>query len=119
MLDVQTKQKIIKKFRTHAKDTGSPEVQIAILTEEIKMLTEHLKQHRHDFSSRRGLLKKVHQRRALLRYLARENYESYENLVRKLKLKELRKVKQDYEDLLDEEAADEAVDDEEQEEEEA
>lgn len=104
MLDVITKQKIIKKFRTHAKDTGSPEVQIAILTEEIKMLTEHLKQHRQDFSSRRGLLKKVHQRRALLRYLGRENYESYENIVKKLKLKEIKKLKQQMEDELAAEA---------------
>lgn len=102
MLEATQKQKIIKKFRTHANDTGSPEVQIAILTEEIKVLTEHLKKHRKDFSSRRGLLKKVHQRRTLLRYLARENYASYQELVQKLKLKEIKKLKQSYDDILEE-----------------
>lgn len=93
MLDQKTKQRIIKKYRTHEKDTGSTEVQIAILTEEIKLLTEHLKLHKHDFSSRRGLLKKVHQRKALLSYLERENEESFEDLVKKLKLKVTRKYK--------------------------
>ena len=63
------KEKIIKKFRVHDTDTGSTQVQIAILTEEIKELTEHLKQHKHDYSSRRGLLKKVGERRKLLKYL--------------------------------------------------
>lgn len=87
MLDKATKDKIIKKFRTHESDTGSSEVQIAILTEEIKELTEHLKTHKKDFSSRRGLLKKVGERRRLLRYLEHENPESFEQLVKKLKLK--------------------------------
>lgn len=106
MLNTELKQKIIKKFRTHAKDTGSPEVQIAILTEEIKLLTEHLKLHRHDFSSRRGLLKKVHQRRALLRYLLRENKESYMTLIKKLKLKEFKKDKSlEEEEVLEGEAS--------------
>ena len=59
MLDKKIKERIIKKFRTHESDTGSSEVQIAILTEEIKQLTDHLKTHKKDFSSRRGLLKKV------------------------------------------------------------
>lgn len=89
MLDKKTKDKIIKKFATHPEDTGSSEVQIAILTEEIRELVEHLKQHKHDFSSRRGLLKKVNQRRKLLRYLERENLESYKNLIKKLKLKKI------------------------------
>jgi len=59
MIDAKVKQRIIKKYQTHEHDTGSPHVQVAILTEEIKLLTEHLKIHRKDHSSRRGLLKKV------------------------------------------------------------
>lgn len=87
MLDKAKKDAIIKKFKTHDSDTGSAEVQIAILTEEIKELTEHLKIHKKDFSSRRGLLRKVSQRRRLFKFLSLDNKESYENLVRKLKLK--------------------------------
>ena len=83
------KEKIIKKFRTHDNDTGSSEVQIAILTEEIKELTEHLKGHKQDFSSRRGLLRKVQERRRLVKYLQRENQESYDKLIKELKLKAL------------------------------
>ena len=87
MLTKEQKDKIIKKFKTHSTDTGSPEVQIAILTEEINQLTDHLKLHKKDFSSRRGLLKKVGLRRRLLRYLEKENQKSYESLTKKLKLK--------------------------------
>lgn len=87
MLDKVTKDKIIKKFKTHDQDTGSAEVQIAILTEEIIRLTEHLKGHKKDFSSRRGLIKKVNQRRKLLKFLQREDKASFEELVKKLKLK--------------------------------
>ena len=87
MLDKQSKDKIIKKFKTHESDTGSAEVQIAILTEEIKRLTEHLKGHKKDFSSRRGLIKKVSQRRKLLKFLRRENQKSFDELVKKLKIK--------------------------------
>lgn len=87
MLDKKIKERIIKKFRTHDSDTGSSEVQIAILTEEIAQLTEHLKTHKKDFSSRRGLLKKVGERRRLLRYFERENAEGFETLVKRLKLK--------------------------------
>ncbi len=87
MLDKDSKDKIIKKYKTHEQDTGSAEVQIAILTEEIKRLTEHLKTHKKDFSSRRGLIKKVGQRRRLLKFLKRDNMQSYEDLVKKLKLK--------------------------------
>lgn len=87
MLDKKLKERIIKKFRTHESDTGSSEVQIAILTTEIAQLTDHLKTHKKDFSSRRGLLKKVGERRRLLRYLERENAESFETLVKRLKLK--------------------------------
>ena len=87
MLDKDSKDKIIKKYKTHEQDTGSAEVQIAILTEEIKRLTEHLKTHKKDFSSRRGLIKKVGQRRRLLKFLKRDNMQSYEDLAKKLKLK--------------------------------
>lgn len=87
MIDKKKKQQIIKKFAVHENDTGSSEVQIALLTEEIKNLTEHLKAHKKDFSSRRGLLRKVAERRRLLRYLERENGESFDALVKTLKLK--------------------------------
>lgn len=89
MLTKEQKDKIIKKFKTHNTDTGSPEVQIAILTEEINQLTEHLKLHKKDFSSRRGLLRKVGLRRRLLKYLEKENQKSYESLAKKLKLKKV------------------------------
>lgn len=87
MLTKQEKDKIIDKFKTHAQDTGSPEVQIAILTEEVARLTEHLQGHKKDFSSRRGLLRKVGLRRRLLKYLEKDNPKSYEVLAKKLKLK--------------------------------
>jgi small subunit ribosomal protein S15 len=89
MLDKKIKSRIISEFKTHASDTGSPEVQIAILTEEISQLSKHLKQHRKDNSSRRGLLRKVNERRRLLKYLSRENPKSYEKLTAKLKLKKV------------------------------
>lgn len=71
------KEEIVKEFGRHQNDTGSPEVQIAILTTRISELTEHLQQHTHDESSRRGLLKLVGQRRRLLAYLRREDYQRY------------------------------------------
>lgn len=83
----EEKDKIIKKFKTHEADTGSSEVQIALLTAEIEQLTGHLKTHKKDFSSRRGLLKKVGQRHRLLRFLQRDNPETFGDLVKKLKLK--------------------------------
>jgi small subunit ribosomal protein S15 len=86
-LEKSKKDKIIQKFKTHAKDTGSSEVQIAILTEEISELTDHLKTHKKDYSSRRGLLRKVGLRRRLLKYLEKDDPKSYESLVKKLKLK--------------------------------
>jgi small subunit ribosomal protein S15 len=95
MLDKKLKEKIIKKFQTHASDTGSPEVQIAILTEEIKELTKHLQEHRKDHSSRRGLLKKVSERRRLLRYLQKENETSFMDVAEKLKLKIAKKMNED------------------------
>ncbi len=87
MLSKRKKDAIIKKFKTHDKDTGSPQVQIAILTEEIRQLSQHLKKHKHDFSSRRGLLRKVNLRRKLLKYLYREDKKAYEELTDRLKLK--------------------------------
>lgn len=98
MIDKKKKAQIIKKFATHENDTGSSEVQIALLTEEIKNLTEHLKTHKKDFSSRRGLLRKVSERRKLLKYLQRENAESFDELVKRLKLKSFKKV-EDPEDI--------------------
>lgn len=86
MLQPDKKKKIIDKFKTHATDTGSPQVQIAILTEEIKELTEHLKAHKKDFSSRRGLIKKVGERRRLMRYLKRTDAKAYDELMAKLKI---------------------------------
>lgn len=86
MLDPQKKKKIIEKFKTHATDTGSPQVQIAILSEEVKELTDHLKTHKKDFSSRRGLIKKVGERRRLMRYLKRTDNKSYDELMTKLKI---------------------------------
>jgi len=87
MLDPKKKAAVIKKFKTHDEDTGSPQVQIAILTEEIKELTEHLKTHKKDFSSRRGLFRKVNQRRKLLKYLEKTEEKNYEDIIKKLKLK--------------------------------
>ncbi len=86
MLDVTKKKRIIEKFKVHSTDTGSPQVQIAILTEEIKDLTEHLRTHKKDFSSRRGLIKKVGERRRLMKYLKREDPKSYDELMTKLKV---------------------------------
>ncbi len=86
MLDRKAKEKIIEKFRTHTTDTGSPQVQIAILTAEIKDLSDHLKEHKKDFSSRRGLLRKVNERRKLIRYIQREEPKEYAKLAEKLKL---------------------------------
>jgi small subunit ribosomal protein S15 len=86
MIDKKKKEKIIEKFKTHDTDTGSPQVQIAILTAEIKDLSEHLKDHKKDFSSRRGLIRKVSERRRLLKYLHREDPKAYDKLVADLKL---------------------------------
>lgn len=87
MLTKAQKDGIIKKFKTHKDDTGSPEVQIAILTAEIEDLTGHLKTHKKDHSSRRGLLGKVAQRRKLLMFLKKEDQERYEKLIKALKIK--------------------------------
>lgn len=84
MLDKTQKEKIIEGFKTHASDTGSPQVQVAILTAEIKDLTQHLLTHKKDFSSRRGLLRKVSERRRLLKYLEREDAKAHAELVAKI-----------------------------------
>ncbi len=81
------KDQIVEKFRRHEEDTGSPEVQIALLTSRIQQLTEHLQNHRKDHHSRRGLLKMVGKRRRLLRYLRNEDITRYRELVRTLGLR--------------------------------
>ena len=81
------KKKLITKHRTHAKDTGSPHVQVAILTKEIGMLTEHLQEHKKDHSARRGLLGKVAKRRTLLNYLKMNKPDEYQEVVDRNKLK--------------------------------
>lgn len=88
MLSKEQKDHIIQKFATKKGDTGSPQVQIALLTHEITDLSDHLKSHKKDFSSRRGLLKKVGQRRRLMRYLKKENKSGYEKILTALKLKD-------------------------------
>jgi small subunit ribosomal protein S15 len=98
MIDKKVKQRIIQKFKVHENDTGSTPVQIAILTEEIKQLSDHLKSHKQDHSSRRGLLKKVGERRRLLKYLQKENEELFQDLAKKLKLKIAKKLIADEEE---------------------
>ena len=81
------KLNLIEKFQLHDTDTGSPEVQIALLTERITHLTEHLKTHKKDYHSRRGLLKMVGQRRGLLNYLKKSDVERYQVILKKLGLR--------------------------------
>jgi small subunit ribosomal protein S15 len=83
----ERKDEIIKEYATHEGDTGSPEVQVAILTERILNLTDHLKTHKKDFHSRRGLLVMVGQRRRLLDYLKRKDQARYEALIKRLGLR--------------------------------
>jgi len=87
-ITVEKKQELIKKFALHEKDTGSPEVQIAILTERINNLTEHIKANKKDLHSRRGLIGLVNKRRKLLNYLKRESEERYKKIVEELGLRE-------------------------------
>jgi len=86
-LEKELKEQIIKEYERHAEDTGSPEVQIAILTKRITQLTDHLRANTHDESSRRGLLKLVGRRRRLLAYLRRKDYQSFLALTEKLKIR--------------------------------
>ena len=83
----EKKQELIETFKIHEQDTGSPEVQIAILTERIRNLSEHFDKHKHDFNSRRGLLKLVGRRRRLLRYLREKDLERYSALIERLGLR--------------------------------
>ncbi len=87
MLEKDEKTKIITKYKLHDLDTGSPEVQIALLTEEIKELLLHLKRHPKDFHSKRGLLKMVSKRRKLLSYLKEESTRRYNSIIKKIGLK--------------------------------
>jgi small subunit ribosomal protein S15 len=86
-MEAVTKSKLVEEFRVHEKDTGSADVQIAILTERITEITEHLKDHKKDHSSRRGLLKMVGQRRRLLDYLHDTDRARYKSITQKLKLR--------------------------------
>lgn len=104
MLETKKKQQLIKKYAIHDGDTGSSEVQIAILTAEIEELIKHLKIHPKDHSSRRGLLRKVSTRRRLMRYLKKEDPASYEELAKKLKIKQPKSImKQGEKELADDE----------------
>jgi len=86
-LDSATKQQIVSEYGTNASDTGSPEVQVALLTKRISDLTEHLKLHKHDHHSRRGLLLLVGQRRRLLQYLQKTDIQRYRSLIERLGLR--------------------------------
>ena len=86
VLEKEKKKEIVAKYRLNEKDTGSPEVQIALLTERINSLTEHLKTHKKDASSRRGLLGLVNKRRKLLMYLQKKNKKRYQEITKKLGL---------------------------------
>jgi small subunit ribosomal protein S15 len=85
--DAETKKKIIAEYGTSEGDTGSPEVQVALLTHRISHLTEHLKEHKHDHHSRRGLLLLVGQRRRLLNYMRREDINRYRSIIERLGLR--------------------------------
>ena len=87
MLTNEVKKEIIEQYAVHEGDTGSPEVQIAILSKRIALLTEHLKMHKKDHHSRRGLLKMVGQRRGLLNYLMKKDIERYRSIVERLGLR--------------------------------
>jgi small subunit ribosomal protein S15 len=98
MLPKDVKKRIIEKFKVHENDTGSSQVQIAILSEEIRRLTDHLKSHKQDHSSRRGLLRKVGERRRLLKYLQKEDELAFGELAKRLKLKIAKKMIEDEEE---------------------
>jgi small subunit ribosomal protein S15 len=86
-LEKEKKNEVIQEYHRHDNDTGSPEVQIALLTTRIQQLTEHLRAHKHDESSRRGLLKLVGRRRRLLAYIRKKDYKSYIEITDKLKIR--------------------------------
>jgi small subunit ribosomal protein S15 len=84
---VENKDEIMREYATSDSDTGSPEVQVAVLTARIQHLTEHMREHKHDFHSRRGLLKLVGRRRRLLKYLQKKDVERYRTLIQRLGLR--------------------------------
>jgi small subunit ribosomal protein S15 len=86
-VDKEKKESLISVYRVHEADTGSPEVQVALLTERINQLTEHLRVHKHDYHSRRGLLMMVGQRRRQLTYLNRQDVQRYRSIISKLGLR--------------------------------
>ncbi len=86
-LTTKQKEKATKELKRHANDTGSPEYQVSLFTEKIKRLTSHLKKNKHDFHSRRGLLKMVAKRRSLLAYLMKKDEKGYKKIIKKLGLK--------------------------------
>ena len=88
MLQKEKKEDIIKQFQNSEGDTGSSEVQIALLTERISQLTDHLRVHKHDYHTQRGLMKLVGQRRRLQRYLRKNNPQSYQSIIAKLKIRD-------------------------------
>ena len=87
MLNKENKSKIINEFKVHSKDTGSPEVQIALITNRINYLTSHFVTHKKDFHSKTGLMKLVGRRKRLLEYLKKQDVKKYEELIAKLKLR--------------------------------
>lgn len=87
MITKEKKQAIMKEYATHEGDTGSPEVQVAVLTEEINRLTDHMKEHKHDFHSHRGLMQKIGTRRNLLKYLKGKDLNRYQTLIKRLGLR--------------------------------
>jgi small subunit ribosomal protein S15 len=87
LVAVRDKEEVIRDHQAHEGDTGSPEVQVAVLTRRIAHLTEHLREHKHDYHSRRGLLKMVGKRRRLLKYLQKKDVERYRALIAKLGLR--------------------------------
>ena len=86
-ISAERRAELVKEYQVHESDTGSPEVQIAILTEDIRELTEHLKEHKHDFSTRRGLLTKVSRRTRLSTYLRNNDRDRYQTLISRLGLR--------------------------------
>jgi small subunit ribosomal protein S15 len=86
-LAVVEKDEVMNEYATHDGDTGSPEVQVAVLTSRIRHLTEHMREHKHDFHSRRGLLQMVGRRRRLLKYLQKKDIERYRSLIGRLGLR--------------------------------
>jgi small subunit ribosomal protein S15 len=87
VLTNERKKEIVEKYKVHESDTGSPEVQIALLTERINYLTEHFRQHKHDHHSRRGLMKMIGHRRSLLNYLRKKDVNRYRELIKSLGLR--------------------------------